>query len=91
MQLLRNFLEKNFLGLSKFRKTMTWKPEPNMTAKQIEKEVQRQATLFEERCLKKLLPSRQRFFHFIQKSTAASQKASGRRKINQPKSRRKSL
>ena len=34
-----------------------------MTAKQIEKEVQRQATLFEERCLKKPLPERQRFFH----------------------------
>ena len=27
---------------------MTWKPEPGMTAKRIEKEVQRQATLFEE-------------------------------------------
>ena len=30
--------------------TMTYKPEPNMTAKQIEKEVQRQAVLFEEQC-----------------------------------------
>lgn len=29
---------------------MTYKPEPNMTAKQIEKEVQRQAVLFEEQC-----------------------------------------
>ena len=29
-------------------KYTTWKPEPNMTAKQIEKEVQRQAVLFEE-------------------------------------------
>ena len=28
------------------RKTMTYKPEPNMTAKQIEKEVQRQAYLY---------------------------------------------
>lgn len=32
------------------RHTMTYKPEPNMTAKQIEKEVQRQAVLFEEKC-----------------------------------------
>lgn len=29
---------------------MTWKPSPKMTAKQIEKELQRQATLFEEQC-----------------------------------------
>lgn len=32
------------------RRTMTYTPEPNMTAKQIEKEVQRQAVLFEEQC-----------------------------------------
>ena len=32
------------------RRTMTYKPDPNMTAKQIEKEVQRQAVLFEEQC-----------------------------------------
>lgn len=32
------------------RRTMTYKPEPNMTAKQIEKEVQRQAVLFEKQC-----------------------------------------
>lgn len=31
-------------------KSMTWKPSPGMTEKQIEKEVQRQAVLFEERC-----------------------------------------
>ena len=30
--------------------TMTWKPSPNMTAKQIEKELNQQATLFEEQC-----------------------------------------
>lgn len=30
--------------------TMTYKPAPNMTAKQIEKELNRQATLFEEKC-----------------------------------------
>lgn len=29
---------------------MTWKPAPGMTTKQAEKEVQRQATLFEEQC-----------------------------------------
>ena len=32
------------------RRKMTYKPEPNMTPKQIEKEVQRQAVLFEEQC-----------------------------------------
>jgi len=30
------------------RKTMTWKPSPGMTPKQIEKELERQAVLFEE-------------------------------------------
>ena len=32
------------------RRHMTWKPAPNMTKKQIEKELQRQAVLFEEQC-----------------------------------------
>ena len=32
------------------KRSMTWKPSPGMTEKQIEKEVQRQAVLFEERC-----------------------------------------
>ncbi|MCH5300946.1 MAG: tyrosine-type recombinase/integrase [Ruminococcus sp.] len=32
------------------RRSMTYKPEKDMTAKQIEKEVQRQAVLFEEQC-----------------------------------------
>lgn len=31
------------------RRRMTWRPEPNMTARQIEKELNRQATLFEEK------------------------------------------
>ena len=31
--------------------TTSWKPEPNMTARQAEKEVQKQAMLFEEKCL----------------------------------------
>ena len=30
--------------------TMTWKPNPKMTQKQIEKELQRQAVEFEKRC-----------------------------------------
>ncbi len=29
---------------------LTWRPEPGMTAKQIEKELNRQATIFEEKC-----------------------------------------
>ena len=32
------------------RRTMTFKPEPNMTEKQVQKELQRQMVLFEERC-----------------------------------------
>ncbi len=36
------------------RKTMTWKPEPGMTPKQIEKEIKRQVVLFEEQCAKGL-------------------------------------
>lgn len=32
--------------------TTTWKPEAGMTPRQIEKEVQKQAMLFEEKCLK---------------------------------------
>lgn len=33
-------------------RSMTWRPETGMTPKQIEKEVQRQAVLFEEACMK---------------------------------------
>lgn len=32
--------------------SMTWKPEPGMTSKQIDKEVNRQAVMFEEACNK---------------------------------------
>ena len=32
------------------RKYMTWKPAPNMTEKQIKKELERQKVLFEEKC-----------------------------------------
>ena len=38
-------------GKQKFQQ-MTWRPEEGMTSKQIEKEVNRQAVLFEEKCLK---------------------------------------
>ena len=31
---------------------LTWRPEPGMTKRQIERELQRQATLFEENCKK---------------------------------------
>ena len=31
-------------------KSMTWKPQPDMSAAQAEKEAQRQAVLFEEKC-----------------------------------------
>lgn len=33
-------------------KTMTWKPDPGMTTKQADNEAQKQAALFEEKCLK---------------------------------------
>ena len=36
-------------GKQKFQQ-MTWRPEEGMTPKQIEKEVNRQAVLFEEKC-----------------------------------------
>jgi hypothetical protein len=39
-------------GKQVFQK-MTWKPDPGMTAKQIEKELNRQAVLFEENCKKR--------------------------------------
>ena len=32
--------------------TMTYKPEPGMTAKQVEKELNRQAVQFEEKCMR---------------------------------------
>lgn len=47
------------------RKTMTFKPDSGMTAKQLEKEVQRQAALFEEKCLKgQVLDENMRFSEF---------------------------
>ncbi len=48
--------------------SMTWKPEAGMTVKQMEKEVQRQAVLFEEKCKKGLyLSANIRFADFAEK------------------------
>nr|WP_300184230.1 tyrosine-type recombinase/integrase [uncultured Agathobaculum sp.] len=38
------------LNGKQLRRTMTWTPEPGMTRRQTEKELDRQAVLFEERC-----------------------------------------
>ena len=46
---------------------MTWKPAPGMTSKQTEKELQRQATLFEEQCRQGLTgDGRQKFGEYAQ-------------------------
>lgn len=47
--LIRVFIGTDTDGKKKF-KSMTWKPKEGMTKKQIEKELNRQATLFEEEC-----------------------------------------
>ncbi len=48
--------------------SITWKPEAGMTAKQEEKEVQRQAVLFEDRCKKGLyLNGNIRFADFVER------------------------
>ena len=46
-----------YINGNQIRRRMTYKPEPNMTKKQIDKEVQRQAVLFEEQCAKGLVLS----------------------------------
>ena len=46
--------------------TMSWKPEPNMTTKQAEKEVQHQAFLFEEKCLKGQVTANVKFEEFAE-------------------------
>lgn len=38
------------INYKQLRKSTTWTPEPGMTAKQIEKELERQKVLFEEKC-----------------------------------------
>lgn len=48
-------------------KYFTWKPDNKMTTKQIEKEVQRQAVLFEEKChTGQILQSNTRFAEFAE-------------------------
>ncbi len=46
--------------------TTSWKPEPNMTARQAEKEVQRQAMLFEDKCLKGQVTTNVKFEEFAE-------------------------
>lgn len=45
-------------------RTMTWKPPKGMTEKQAEKEAQRQAFLFEEKCMKGLISANVKFEEF---------------------------
>lgn len=52
-------------GKQKFQQ-MTWKTEAGMTAKQIEKEVNRQAVLFEEKCLKGQVTANIKFEEFAE-------------------------
>lgn len=52
-------------GKQKFQQ-MTWKPDPNMTPKQIEKEVNRQAVLFEENCKKGQITANVKFESFAE-------------------------
>ena len=46
--------------------TTSWKPEPNMTARQAEKEVQKQAMLFENKCLKGQITANVKFEDFAE-------------------------
>lgn len=52
-------------GKQKFQQ-MTWKPTEGMTPKQIEKEVSRQAILFEEKCLKGQVTANVKFEEFAE-------------------------
>lgn len=46
---------------------MTWRPASDMSAKRIEKEVQKQATLFEEQCRQGLIgDGRQKFGEYAE-------------------------
>ncbi len=47
--------------------TMTWKPDPNMTARQIENELKRQEILFEERCSKGVVTTNVKFQEFAER------------------------
>lgn len=46
-----------YAGGRQVKKRMTWTPEPGMTPKQIEKELNKQAVLFEEQCQKGYITS----------------------------------
>jgi integrase len=46
--------------------SMTWKPAPNMTEKQVQKELQRQSVLFEEACMKGQVSSAVKFGEFAE-------------------------
>ena len=52
-------------GKQKFQQ-MTWKPDEGMTPKQIEKEVNRQAVLFEEACKKGQITANVKFEEFAE-------------------------
>ena len=47
--------------------TMTWKPKPGMTEKQIENEVNRQAVMFEEQCTRGIVPTNMKFQELAEK------------------------
>lgn len=60
---------------------MTWKPAQNMTQKQIEKEVQRQAMLFEEQCKQGYAPdNRQTFAQYSQYALQCKEQAGIKRR-----------
>ena len=46
-------------------RTKTWKPKDGMTAKQIEKELNRQAVMFEEACMNGLITTSVKFSEFV--------------------------
>ena len=46
--------------------TMTWKPAENMSKKQIEKELQKQAILFEDKCMKRQVTANIKFQDFAE-------------------------
>ena len=46
--------------------TMTWKPADGMTKKQIEKELQKQAILFEDKCMKGQVTANVKFQDFAE-------------------------
>ena len=56
------------INKKQIRKHMTWEPEPGMTEKQIEKELNRQTVLFEEKCKTgQVLDGSIKFFDFAEK------------------------